>query len=54
MLTLGPYVVIDENVEIGDDAVLLSHVVIYRGVTIGRNFFAHAHSVVREFCELGR
>src|SRR5580704_3489313 len=30
---IGPYVVVDENVEIGDCAVLLAHVVIYRGVT---------------------
>jgi len=29
------------------------HVVIYRGATIGNNFFAHAHAVVREFCNLG-
>ena len=32
---------------------LLAHVVIYRGARIGNNFFAHAHSVVREFCRLG-
>ena len=29
------------------------HVVIYRGATIGHNFFAHAHAIVREFCHLG-
>ncbi len=50
---IGAYVVIDEDVEIGDKAVLLPHVVIYRGVRIGKNFFAHAHAVVREFCILG-
>jgi UDP-3-O-[3-hydroxymyristoyl] glucosamine N-acyltransferase len=50
---IGPYVVIDEDVVIGDNAVLLAHVVIYRGVTIGNNFLAHAHAVVREFCHLG-
>jgi UDP-3-O-[3-hydroxymyristoyl] glucosamine N-acyltransferase len=50
---IAAYVVIDENVVIGDNAVLLPHVVIYRGVKIGKDFFAHAHSVVREFCELG-
>jgi UDP-3-O-[3-hydroxymyristoyl] glucosamine N-acyltransferase len=49
---IGPYVVIGEDVEIGRDAVLLSHVVIYRGAKIGDNFFAHAHSVVRENCRL--
>ena len=50
---IGPYVVVDENVEIGADCVLLSHVVIYRGARIGKNFFAHAHAVVREGCKLG-
>src|SRR5579863_5735659 len=50
---IGPYVVIDEEVEIGNDAVLLAHVVIYRGVKIGAKFFAHAHAVVRENCRIG-
>jgi UDP-3-O-[3-hydroxymyristoyl] glucosamine N-acyltransferase len=50
---IGAYVVVEDDVAIGDDAVLLPHVVIYRGVRIGANFFAHAHAVVREFCTLG-
>jgi UDP-3-O-[3-hydroxymyristoyl] glucosamine N-acyltransferase len=50
---IGAYVVIDEDVELGDDSVLLPHVVIYRGARIGNNFFAHAHAVVREHCRLG-
>lgn len=50
---VGPYVFIDAEAVIGDDAVLLAHVVIYRGVTIGHRFFAHSHAQVREFCELG-
>jgi UDP-3-O-[3-hydroxymyristoyl] glucosamine N-acyltransferase len=50
---VAAYVVIDDDVEIGDDAVLLPHVVIYRGARIGKNFFAHAHAVVREDCRLG-
>ncbi len=50
---VGAYVVIDEDVVIGDGAVILPHVVIYRGVRIGNNFFAHAHAVVREHCTLG-
>src|SRR5664279_481107 len=50
---VGAYVVIDDSVEIGDGAVLLPHVVIYRGAKIGSNFFAHAHSIVREDCHLG-
>jgi UDP-3-O-[3-hydroxymyristoyl] glucosamine N-acyltransferase len=40
-------------VEIGANAVLLAHVVIYRGARIGDGFFAHAHAVVREHCRLG-
>ena len=50
---VGAYVVIDDDVEIGDNAVLLPHVVIYRGARIGKGFFAHAHAVVREHCVLG-
>jgi len=50
---VGPYVVIDGDVEIGTDAVLLAHAVIYRGARIGHRFFAHAHSVVRENCRVG-
>jgi UDP-3-O-[3-hydroxymyristoyl] glucosamine N-acyltransferase len=50
---IAAYVVIDDDVEIGDDAVLLPHVAIYRGARIGNNFFAHAHAVVREYCRLG-
>lgn len=50
---IGAYAVIDREVVIGDDAVILPHVVIYPGVRIGRRFFAHAHSVVREYCQLG-
>jgi UDP-3-O-[3-hydroxymyristoyl] glucosamine N-acyltransferase len=50
---IGPYVVVDEDVEIGRNAVLLAHAVIYRGVRIGDNFLAHAHAVVREHCRLG-
>ncbi len=50
---VGAYVVVEDDVLIGDNAVLLPHVVIYRGVRIGANFFAHAHAVVREFCTLG-
>jgi len=50
---IGPYVVIGEHVGIGANAVLLAHVVVYRGVAIGDNFFAHAHAVVRENCRIG-
>jgi UDP-3-O-[3-hydroxymyristoyl] glucosamine N-acyltransferase len=50
---VSAYVVIDDDVEIGNDAVLLPHVVIYRSARIGKHFFAHAHAVVRENCILG-
>jgi UDP-3-O-[3-hydroxymyristoyl] glucosamine N-acyltransferase len=50
---VGPYCFVDEDVELGRNAVLHSCVTIYRGVKIGDNFFAHAHAVVREFCRLG-
>jgi UDP-3-O-[3-hydroxymyristoyl] glucosamine N-acyltransferase len=50
---IGPYVVIQEDVHIGQNAVLLAHVVIYRGVEIGDNFLAHSHAIVREHCRIG-
>lgn len=50
---VGPYCFVDEDVEIGNNAVLHSSVTVYRGVRIGDDFFAHAHVVVREFCRVG-
>src|SRR3989475_651114 len=50
---IGPYCYIDEDVQIGCNAVLHSFVTIYRGAKIGDDFFAHAHAVVREFCRIG-
>jgi UDP-3-O-[3-hydroxymyristoyl] glucosamine N-acyltransferase len=50
---VGPYCFIDDDARIGRNAVLHSFVTIYRGAEIGDDFFAHAHSVVREFCRLG-
>ncbi len=50
---VGPYVCIDEDVKIGNRAVLLAHTVVYKGTRIGDDFFAHAHAVVREYCRLG-
>ncbi|HXZ81886.1 MAG TPA: UDP-3-O-(3-hydroxymyristoyl)glucosamine N-acyltransferase [Terriglobales bacterium] len=51
--SIGPFVFVDEDVVIGDNCVLLPHVVIYRGARIGDNFFAHAHAAIREYCHLG-
>jgi UDP-3-O-[3-hydroxymyristoyl] glucosamine N-acyltransferase len=50
---IAAYVVIGERCILGDDAVLLPHVVLYDGVTAGNRFLAHAHAVVREGCHLG-
>lgn len=51
--SIGACVVIGADVEIGENCTLLPQVVIYRGVKIGRNFFAHAHVSIRENCEIG-
>ena len=50
---IGPYCFVDEDVTIGDHAVLHSFVSVYRGARIGDHFFAHAHAVVREHCRIG-
>lgn len=51
--SIGPYVVIEEGVELGDDCVLKSFVAIYRDAKIGARFFAHSHAVVRERVRIG-
>lgn len=50
---IGAYAVVSQGAIIGDHATLLPHVVIYPHVVIGHHFFAHSHSVVREYCRLG-
>lgn len=50
---VGAYVVVSDGVVIGDHATLLPHVVIYPHAVIGDHFYAHAHSIVREYCRLG-
>jgi len=50
---IGPYCFVDEDVTVGDHAVLHSFVTIYCGAKIGDHFFAHAHAVVREHCRVG-
>jgi UDP-3-O-[3-hydroxymyristoyl] glucosamine N-acyltransferase len=50
---VGPYCYVDEDVEIGRDAMLHSFVTVYRGAKIGDDFFSHAHAIVREYCRLG-
>lgn len=50
---IGPYCLVEDNVEIGRNAVLHSFVTIYQGTRIGDDFFAHSHAVVRELCKIG-
>ncbi|MHB8653517.1 MAG: UDP-3-O-(3-hydroxymyristoyl)glucosamine N-acyltransferase [Terriglobia bacterium] len=51
--SIGPYVVIEDGAALGDDCVLKSFVMIYRGAKIGNRFFAHSHAVVRENAHIG-
>jgi UDP-3-O-[3-hydroxymyristoyl] glucosamine N-acyltransferase len=51
--SIGPYVVIEDGVELGDDCVLKSFVMIYGGAVIGDRFLAHSHAVVREKTRIG-
>jgi len=51
--SIGACVVIGADVEVGENCTLMPQVVIYRGVKIGKNFFAHSHVSIRENCEIG-
>jgi UDP-3-O-[3-hydroxymyristoyl] glucosamine N-acyltransferase len=51
--SIGACVVIGANVEIGENCTLMPQVVIYSGVKIGKDFFAHSHVSIRENCEIG-
>jgi len=51
--SIGPYVVIEDGAEIGDDCILKGFVMIYPGVKIGDRFTAHSHAVVRENVRIG-
>lgn len=51
--SIGACVVIGAEVEIGENCTLMPQVVIYNGVKIGKNFFAHSHVSIRENCEIG-
>jgi UDP-3-O-[3-hydroxymyristoyl] glucosamine N-acyltransferase len=50
---IGPYVVIEDDVRIGDNCTIYPFVHICRGANIGANFKAYAHVTVREFCVIG-
>jgi UDP-3-O-[3-hydroxymyristoyl] glucosamine N-acyltransferase len=52
-VSIGAFAVVGDNVTIGRNAVLRPHVVVYEGASIGDDFYAHSHAVVREFCRIG-
>ena len=52
-VTVGPFVVIDQNTTIGDNAHIHPHVSIGPGVTIGSDCILYPSSVIRERCKLG-
>jgi UDP-3-O-[3-hydroxymyristoyl] glucosamine N-acyltransferase len=51
--SIAPYVVIEDDVVIGDNCILFPFVHICRGARIGSNFKAYANVSVREFCVIG-
>jgi len=51
--SIGACAVIGADVEIGENCTLMPQVVLYTGVKIGKNFFAHSHVSIRENCEIG-
>jgi UDP-3-O-[3-hydroxymyristoyl] glucosamine N-acyltransferase len=51
--SVGPYVVIEDDVQIGVNCTLHPFVHIGRGARIGDNFKAYSHVSVREFCRIG-
>ena len=51
--SIGPYVIIEDDVRIGSNCTIHPFVHICRGARIGNNFKAYAHVTVREFCVIG-
>jgi UDP-3-O-[3-hydroxymyristoyl] glucosamine N-acyltransferase len=51
--SIGPYVVIEDDVHIGKSCTLHPFVHIGRGARIGDNFKAYSHVSIREFCRIG-
>jgi len=51
--SIGPFVVIEDNVQIGRNSTIYPFVHIARGARIGDHFKAYANVSVREFCQIG-
>jgi UDP-3-O-[3-hydroxymyristoyl] glucosamine N-acyltransferase len=51
--SIGPFVIIEDDVEIGKDCTIYPFVHISRGVRAGDHFKAYAHVSVREYCRIG-
>jgi UDP-3-O-[3-hydroxymyristoyl] glucosamine N-acyltransferase len=52
-ITVGPYVVLEDNAQVGDRSVLMAGVFIGESVRIGRDCVVHPHAVVREKSRVG-
>ncbi|MCF7729021.1 MAG: UDP-3-O-(3-hydroxymyristoyl)glucosamine N-acyltransferase [Chthoniobacterales bacterium] len=52
-ISLGPYVVIEEGVEIGDETVIGAHSFIGAGTKIGKNCLFYPRVTIRERCIIG-
>lgn len=50
---IAPYAVIDKDAHIGDNSYIGPFVYIGAGSTLGKSCHLYAHTVVREYCELG-
>lgn len=50
---IGPYVFVDDEVEIGDGCILFPNVTLYRGAKLGANCVLHSNVSVREQVQIG-